>query len=136
MEYSELKNRRGKILVMDDDSLLLNMVGTMLETLGYQTEFALEGQQAVDKYAKARQSGAPFDAVIMDLIIPGGLGGREAMVKLLEIDPRAKVIVSSGYSNNSVMSDYENYGFSGVIAKPYRASELSKLIQQVLHDWS
>jgi PAS domain S-box-containing protein len=134
VEYSGLKYGRGKILVMDDDNLMLNILGTMLETLGYKAEFALEGQQAVDKYAEAQQSGAPFDAVVMDLIIPGGMGGREAVERLLELDPRAKVIVSSGYSNNSVMSDYENYGFSGVIAKPYRATELSKLIQQVLHD--
>jgi CheY-like chemotaxis protein len=134
VEYSGLKYGHGKILVMDDDNLMLNILGTMLETLGYKAEFALEGQQAVDKYAEAQQSGAPFDAVVMDLIIPGGMGGREAVKKLLAIDPRAKVIVSSGYRNNSVMSDYKNYGFSGVIAKPYRATELSKLIQQVLHD--
>jgi PAS domain S-box-containing protein len=134
VEYSELKSGCGKILVMDDDNLLLNVLGTMLETLGYKAEFALEGQQAVDKYAEAQQSGAPFDAVVMDLVIPGGMGGREAMERLLAIDPQVKVIVSSGYSNNSVMSDYKNYGFSGVIAKPYRATELSRLIQQVLQD--
>jgi PAS domain S-box-containing protein len=132
VEYAELKSGRGKILVMDDDNLLLNVLGTMLETLGYKAEFALEGQQAIDKYAEAQQSGAPFDAVVMDLVIPGGMGGREAMERLLAIDPQAKVIVSSGYSNNSVMSDYKNYGFSGVIKKPYRATELSRLIQQVL----
>lgn len=133
VEYSGLKYGRGKILVMDDDKLLLNILGTMLETLGYKAEFALEGQQAVDKYAEAQQSGAPFDVVVMDLVIPCGMGGREAMERLLAIDPQAKVIVSSGYSNNSVISDYENYGFSGVIKKPYRATELSKIIQQVLH---
>jgi len=88
----------------------------------------------LEKYALAQQDGAPFDAVIMDLIIPAGMGGREAMEQLRAIDPQARVIVSSGYSNNSVMADYESYGFCDVIAKPYRFSDLSKKLRQVLRN--
>ena len=106
---------------------------SMLERIGYTVESALDGTQAVEKYAEAQQSGEPFDAVIMDLIIPDGMGGREATEKMLAIDPRAKVIVSSGHTTSSVMSEYTSYGFSGVIAKPYRASELSEILQQVLN---
>lgn len=124
----------GKILVMDDDEILLDVIGAMLEGMGYEAEFAQDGKQALEKYALAQQDGAPFDAVIMDLIIPAGMGGREAMEQLRAIDPQARVIVSSGYSNNSVMADYESYGFSDVIAKPYRFSDLSKKLQQVLRN--
>ena len=133
VEEAESRSGQGKILIMDDDDLLLNVIGTMLERIGYTVESALDGTQAVEKYAEAQQSGEPFDAVIMDLIIPDGMGGREATEKMLAIDPRAKVIVSSGHTNSSVMSEYTSYGFSGVIAKPYRASELSEILQQVLN---
>jgi PAS domain S-box-containing protein len=131
-EEDEVTYGNGRILVMDDDELLLRVVGTMLEALGYQAEFAQDGEQCVSKYTEARQTGQPFDAVIMDLIVPGGMGGREAMQRLLEIDPHTKGIVTSGYSNNSILTDYESYGFSGVIAKPYRFSALSKQLQQIL----
>ena len=78
------------------------------------------------------ESGQPFDAVIMDLTIPGGMGGKEAIAMLIEVDPEAKVIVSSGYSNDPIMADYEAYGFSGVAAKPYRIGELEKTLGDIL----
>ncbi len=131
-EEAEVTYGNGKILVLDDDELLLRVVGTMLEALGYEAEFALDGEECVLKYKEARQAGQPFDAVIMDLIVPGGMGGREAMQRLLEIDPHTKGIVTSGYSNNSILTDFSSYGFSGVIAKPYRFSALSKQLQQIL----
>jgi PAS domain S-box-containing protein len=128
----ESRSGQGKILVMDDDELLLNVIATMLERLGYTAQSALNGTEAIEKYVEAQQSGEPFDAVIMDLIVPDGMGGREATEKLLAIDPHAKIIVSSGDSNNEVMSDYTRFGFSGVIAKPYRVAELSEMLQHVL----
>ena len=87
---------------------------------------------ASELYKKSKNSGRPFDVVIIDLTIPGGMGGRETMQKLLEIDPYVKAIVSSGYSDDAVMSNYMNYNFKGVIAKPYRIEELSRTVRSVL----
>ena len=116
---------------MDDDLILLDMVGIMLEHLGYKAVFALDGQEALEIYSKAMQSESPFDAVILDLAIPMGMGGRETMQKLLELDPQAKVIVSSGYIHNSAMDDYENYGFKDVLSKPYRISKLEEVLTRL-----
>ena len=89
--------------------------------------------EALNRYQEARASGTPVDAVIMDLTIPGGMGGEEAIQKLLAIDPEARAIVSSGYSNNPIMADYKKYGFSGVLAKPYKVAELSAVLQWVMN---
>lgn len=124
----------GKILVMDDNVMVLGAVEAMLENLGYDVELAENGDQAVERYTAALQTARPFDLTIMDLIVPGGMGGAEAIGKLLEIDPLAKTIVSSGYSNDPIMADYKGYGFSGVLVKPYRLEELSEQIRQVLHE--
>jgi len=83
-------------------------------------------------YEEAKTDGRPFDVVIMDLTVPGGMGGQEAVKLLLEIDPEVRAIVSSGYSTDPVMADFTRYGFSGVVAKPYRASELIEEVQRVL----
>jgi DNA-binding NarL/FixJ family response regulator len=83
-------------------------------------------------YKKARDSGKAFDAVLMDLTIPGGMGGKEAIKKLLEIDPAIKAIVSSGYSDNQVMADYKNYGFAGMIPKPYVINDLAATLDSVI----
>lgn len=133
-EKTELIQGSGTILVMDDDEVICSILGTMLASLGYQATFAQDGEQAVEQYALALQSGQPFDAVIMDLIVPCGMGGREAMARIRAMDPQAKGIVSSGYSNSSVMADYASYGFSEVMAKPYRFSELSRKLRQLLGD--
>lgn len=125
-------NSGGKILVMDDDPLICNILESMLQQLGYTSDSALEGNSALAKYIHAKQSGAPFDAVIMDLIISGGMGGRETMKKLMLIDPLAKVIVSSGYINNLIMREYRRYGFSDVMEKPYRFSQLQTTLQRAL----
>lgn len=133
IEKITLQQGHGKILIMDDDEMLLDVLGAMLEKLGYETEFALEGNEALEKYTQSMQNGRPFDAVIMDLITPLGMGGKETMEKLQIIDPNAKVIITSGYSNNSVMMDYESYGFSEVISKPYMYSELSRKLYNLLN---
>lgn len=122
----------GTILVVDDDVLVLQAVEAMLENLGYEVELAADGEEAVAKYIKARQSGRPFDLVIMDLIIQDGMGGEEATGKLLEVDPQARVIVSSGYSNDPILSDYRRYGFTDALAKPYSLEELSQQLQRIL----
>jgi len=127
-------NGKGRILVMDDEDIIREMVQELLSGLGYEVELAGDGVEALDRYQKARAAGTPVDAVIMDLTIPGGMGGEEAIKRLLTIDPEARAIVSSGYSNNPVMADYKKYGFSGVLAKPYKISELSTVLQSVIND--
>jgi CheY-like chemotaxis protein len=124
---------KGKILVMDDEDIIREMAQELLNGLGYEVELAGDGAEALTRYQEARASGVPVDAVIMDLTIPGGMGGEEAIQKLLAVDPEARAIVSSGYSNNPVMADYKKYGFSGVLAKPYKIAELSAVLQSVMN---
>jgi CheY-like chemotaxis protein len=122
----------GKILVMDDEEMVREAAATILEELGYEVEFAENGTEAVAKYGQEMRAGRPFDAVIMDLTIPAGMGGKEAVRRLLEMDPDARVIVSSGYSNDDIMSDFARFGFSAVIAKPYRISDLSRTVKALV----
>ena len=128
----KLVSGKEKILVMDDDDIVRDVAGKMLTKLGYEVDFARDGSEAIELYKKSKNSGRPFGVVIIDLTIPGGMGGRETMQKLLEIDPYVKAIVSSGYSDDAVMSNYTNYNFKGVIAKPYRIEELSRTVHSVL----
>ncbi|MBU0711743.1 PAS domain S-box protein [bacterium] len=122
---------KGKILIMDDEDFVREVAGEMVESLGYSAEFAKDGAEAIEFYKTALKSEEPFAAVIMDLTIPGGMGGKEAVRELLKIDPELKAIVSSGYSNDPIMSDCKKYGFVGVIAKPYKLSELGKTLQNI-----
>ncbi|MCD6400113.1 PAS domain S-box protein, partial [candidate division WOR-3 bacterium] len=134
-EYREERaalTKEGKILFMDDDGMVRETVGRMLEKKGYKVETAENGEEAVKKYRKAFNSKKPFDAVILDLTVPGGMGGKEAMKKLKEIDPDVKAIVSSGYSTDPIMSHYKKYGFKGVVAKPFIIEELQEVLRRVL----
>jgi PAS domain S-box-containing protein len=126
------KQRAGRVLLMDDDEIVRETAGIMLDLLGYSVDFAADGNAAVEMYRTARSSKAPYDVVIMDLTIPGGKGGKDAIRDLLEIDPDAKAIVSSGYSNDAVMSNYSWYGFAGIIIKPYTMDELSEELQRIM----
>jgi len=130
---SAVRYGNGKILVMANDALVLKILGTILGTLGYVAEFAGDREQTLEKYREARQSGWPFDVVLMDVMAPEGREGKETVADLLAVDPQAKVIVASGYHDDSIGSDYARHGFSGVITKPYRLSELNRRIRQVLH---
>ncbi|MGD0282009.1 MAG: PAS domain S-box protein [Dissulfurispiraceae bacterium] len=127
-----LETGKGKILVMDDDPIVRQTVGDMLKHLGYDVVFAAEGRDAIEIYKKALESGHRLDAVIMDLTVPGGMGGKEAIGKLLEIDPGVRAIVSSGYSNDPVMANHAQYGFAGVVAKPCRLKSLGEVIKKVI----
>ncbi len=123
----------GKILVMDDEVFIRDLLGRLFTHFGYQVEFAHDGVEALALYKKAQEKREPFDVVIMDLVVPGGMGGRETIQKLLEIDPRARVIVSSGYSNDPIMADYRKYGFREALAKPYENEELKNVVQKVMN---
>ncbi|MEW6116569.1 MAG: PAS domain S-box protein [Nitrospirota bacterium] len=122
---------KGRVLVMDDEEIIRDVSGAMLRSMGYSVEYARDGEEAIDLYKRARASGDPFDVVVMDLTIPGGMGGKEAMARLREIDPAVKAIVSSGYSNDPVMAHYKEYGFAGMVIKPYRIQELSETVYRV-----
>ncbi|HCK98566.1 MAG TPA: response regulator [Candidatus Marinimicrobia bacterium] len=121
----------GKILLMDDEEEILEIVGSMLKKIGYSVRFSRDGLETIELYKKAKEAGKPFDIVIMDLIIPGGMGGQEAISKLIKTDPKIKAVASSGYSNSYVMSNYKKYGFSGVITKPYKVEDLNGLLQDL-----
>ncbi len=123
---------KGTVLVMDDEEILRNFLGELLDLLGYEVEFACHGLEAIDLYSEAKAAGTPFDCVLMDLTIPGGMGGKEAIQRLLEIDPDVKAIVSSGYSDDPVMAEPAKYGFVGVVAKPYDANLLGEVIHRVM----
>jgi PAS domain S-box-containing protein len=129
----ELISGDGKILVMDDEQILREVVGEILTKSGYRVEFAVDGQQMLDVYENAIKKAHPFDAVIMDLTIPGGMGGKEAIAKLLKLDPHAKAIVSSGFSTDPVMSDFSHYGFLDAVSKPYRAEDICMVLKKILH---
>lgn len=121
----------GRILIMDDEEIVQDIAGKMLKLLGYTFEIAKDGEQAVEMYRNALAMGNPFQAVLMDLTIPGGMGGKEAIIRLLEIDPSAKGIVSSGYANDPIMASYAEYGFIGVVPKPYQLDDLITALSQI-----
>jgi len=122
----------GKILIMDDEEIVREVTEHMLKSLGYTVGLAHDGKEAIKLYKEAMASNQPFDAVIMDLTIPGGMGGRETIRMLLEVDPDVRAIVSSGYANDPIMSNFEEYGFLGVIPKPFKVQELSVLLVNVI----
>jgi PAS domain S-box-containing protein len=128
----ELEHGSGLILVMDDEEAVTDIARAMLETLGYTVECTKNGADTVDLYKKRKEEGKPFSAVIMDLTVPGGMGGKEAIKLLLKIDPTIKAIVSSGYSTDPIMSNFLEYGFTAVLKKPYRLQEMSILLQNCL----
>jgi len=131
-QLNQVISGTGRILIVDDEEAIRALVEFTLERLGYtvtQAETALEG---VDIYRRKLEEGERFDAVILDLTLPGGMGGKEALKKLIEIDPTVNAIVSSGYAMDATMSRYQDFGFRGVIAKPYEAAELGKIVHEVI----
>jgi PAS domain S-box-containing protein len=124
---------KARILVMDDEEVVRNVAGRLLKHIGYEDiKFAADGGEALKLYKEAMETGHPFKVVILDLTIPGGMGGDIAVKKLLKIDPGVRAIVSSGYAAEAIMADYKKYGFSGMVAKPYTLEELSKAVQDVI----
>ena len=130
-EKIKARKGSGKILLMDDEDSVRKTVCKMLSHLGYRVEVAANGEETISLYKKAKESGEPFDTVIMDLTIRGGMGGKETIESLIQIDPDIKAIVSSGYFNDPIMSDFRTYGFSGVIPKPFEIEDLSSLLLDI-----
>ncbi len=128
----ELSMGSGRILVMDDEETIRELMKISIEELGYTVECAENDSKAVELYLKSRQAGVPYSGVILDLTIAGGVGGEETIRKLLEIEPKVKAIVCSGFSNSPVMANYRQYGFSGMLCKPFKFEELSNSLQELL----
>ncbi len=122
----------GRILIVDDEEAIRALVMFTLERLGYEVAEAETALDGVNLYRERMETGQRFDAVILDLTLPGGMGGKEALKRLIEIDPTVNAIVSSGYAMDATMSRYQDYGFRGVIAKPYEAAELGKIVHDVI----
>ncbi len=131
-KIQEKHSKTGKILVMDDEELICEFMPGLLDVLGYEASITTNSNSTIKLYKDAMQNGKPFDCVILDLTIPGGPGGKETAEKILSIDPDAKLIISSGYSDNPVISNYKKYGFSGAIIKPYLMDHLKKIIFETL----
>jgi len=122
---------KGKVLLMDDEEMVRAVVGEMLKMFGHEVECAKDGEEAIEKYLKARESDAPFSAVIVDLNIPNGMGGKETVERLRRIDSNLKAVVSSGYPDDPIMTNYREYGFNAVISKPFRVSDLNSALQML-----
>ena len=117
-------------MVMDDEEQIRAITQAMLGLIGHEVVLAKDGMEALQFYREAIESKTPIDLIIMDLTVPGGMGGKETVQKILAINSEAKVIVSSGYSNDPVMANFKDYGFCAAIAKPYQLPELKKIISQ------
>ncbi len=124
----------ARILVMDDDDMIRDICCDALSAFGYEVECVKDGKEALERYRSAKEAGRAFDLVIMDLTVPGGLGGKETLKEIMAFDPFVKAVVSSGYSSDPVMSDFRDYGFRGVIAKPFKITELSSVLNRVLSE--
>jgi two-component system, cell cycle sensor histidine kinase and response regulator CckA len=129
---AERGSAAGRVLVMDDEPLILNVVSHMLAFLGYRCDTVRDGDEAIERYRRSMQEGGRYDAVIMDLTVPGGMGGKDAVTRLRDLDPSVKAIVSSGYSGDPVIAQYREHGFTGAISKPYVIEELSEVLMQAL----
>lgn len=124
----------GKILVMDDEEELLTVTGETLTALGYDVIPARDGREAIELYMRARENNEPFDLVILDLTVPGGMGGKQTISALLEKDPGARVIVASGYADDPVMANFQDYGFKGAVQKPFTIGVLAETVHNMLMD--
>ena len=129
----ELRSGKGKILVMDDSEPIQLLIKAMLSRLGYDVVVTSDGSEAIEEYKTALDEDRSFLAVILDLTVPGGVGGEETLRTLLQVDPHVKAIVASGYSDSDVLSQYQNYGFSGSIPKPFRVVELGAALDKVIN---
>ena len=121
----------GRVLVMDDEKSIRLLLGEMLRHLGYDAHCVAEGGEAIARYQEAYHARQPFHAVILDLTIIGGVGGKDTVEQLRQFDPQVKAIVASGYSNDPVLSRYSTFGFHGVVTKPFQLEELSQVLHQI-----
>ncbi|GEM_PF-5550409 len=132
VDYPTVSPGKGKILVMDDEEYVQSFAYSALTNLGYDVKIARDGNQTINLYREALAEKIPFDVVIIDLTIPGGMGGKETIRRLRELDPDVTAVVSSGYSTNPILANYRAYGFDAILEKPYRINDLSEVLKKVL----
>ena len=123
---------KGKVLLMDDEQIILDVTQEVLKFLGYEVMFARDGAAAVDLYKKEKNAGVPFDVVFLDLSVPEGMGGKEAIQQLKEFDPDVKAVVSSGYAQDPAVQDFSSHGFSGRLSKPYKINDMKTILEQLI----
>ncbi len=131
VDPQDIPKGRGRILVMDDEQSICRMVEDALTQFGYEVTTTRDGQMAIDVFSESLTSGKTFDAVILDLTIPGGMGGKEAIQHLRKLDPHLKALVTSGYSDDPIMADFQTYGFQGILVKPYKIIDLAKTLESL-----
>jgi CheY-like chemotaxis protein len=123
---------KGKVLLMDDEQIILDVTLEVLQFLGYEVQFARDGAEAIALYTREKSAGVPFDVVILDLSVPEGMGGKEAVAKLKAVDPDVKAIVSSGYTNDPCVLDYAEFGFAGKLTKPYKINDMKTILEKLI----
>jgi len=123
---------KGKVLVMDDEQIILDVTHEVLMFLNYDVISARDGLAAIDLYKKEKSAGAPFDIVILDLSVSQGMGGKETIEQLRKFDPDVKAVVSSGYINDPVVQDFSHYGFCETLTKPYKIDDLKNLLEKLM----
>ena len=132
MVSTKRENKEKRVLIMDDETMICQVAVAMFKSLGWVAESCHEGKAAIVNYSEALAQGQPYDLVLMDLTIPGGMGGHETIAELLALYPDASVLASSGYTNDPIMSDFSSYGFKGVLPKPYTMEMLTKALEKLL----
>lgn len=133
-ENNEVHQGKGKMLIMDDESIICEVLANILEHFGYEVATCSDGLEALKIYENAQKNGSPFDAVILDITIPGGVGGKETITMLQRIDPEVRAIVSSGYANDPIMARCREYGFTATLSKPYNIAEIEEVLKSVFQD--
>lgn len=123
---------KGKILLMDDEQIILDVTFEVLKFLNYDVLFARDGLAAIDLYKKEKAAGAPFDLVILDLSVTTGMGGKDTIEQLRKFDPAVKAVISTGYTNDPLVRNFSQYGFCEKLTKPYKIDDLKKLLEQVI----
>ena len=123
---------KGKVLLMDDEQIIIDVTQEVLTFLGYEVMFAREGAAAIELYKKEKAAGAPFDVVILDLSVPEGMGGKDAVGLLKAFDPEVKAVISSGYAQDPAVQDFSRFGFSGKLIKPYKIHDLKNILETLI----
>ncbi|MDH5562193.1 MAG: PAS domain S-box protein [Nitrospirota bacterium] len=128
-DHQAIPKGRGRVLVMDDEPSICRMVEDALTQFGYDVTTVADGQAAIDRFTESLAKGKTFDAILLDLTIPGGMGGKDAIQHLRKLDPHVKAIVTSGYSDDPIMSDFQAYGFQDILVKPYKITDLANTLK-------